>query len=366
MARTRQRLSLWVLFGVGLLACDAGASGDTRDGGPASRSDASAAMNMDSDAGTDAASEAGMPDAAALGDAATGAPGDALPTTLAESGLYAVGNTTTLGPGVLPFTPRFALWSDGADKQRWLWLPKGAQIDTTDMDFWLFPVGTKSWKEFSVDGKKIETRLLQKTAEGWFSIAFAWNDAETDAVAVPNGVENARGTDHDIPKRDACAACHEGMPDRLLGVSAIQLSHSKPGVTIASLQTSGALSDPPSGDFGLPDTTEWNALGYLHANCGSCHNPMAVAFDRVDLDLWLRAATLDSASDTGSYKSLVDVALTDTESSLTKRIAVGDPDQSGVILRMMLRGDEKAMPPLASEIPDDDGLMLMRTWISGL
>lgn len=319
-------------------------------------------MNMDSGATADAA----IPDAAALDDAAADTGTIALPTTLAESGLYAKGSTTTLGPGVQPFTPRFALWSDGADKQRWLWLPKGALIDTSNMDFWQFPVGTKAWKEFSVDGKKIETRLLQKTEDGWFSIAFAWNDAETDAVAVPNGVENARGTDHDIPKRDACGACHEGVPDRLLGVSAIQLSHNKPGITLASLQASGALSDPPSGDFGLPDTTEWNALGYLHANCGSCHNPMAVAFDRVDLDLWLRTDTLDSASNTGTYKSLVDVALTDTASALTERIAVGDPDQSGVILRMMLRGDEKAMPPLASEIPDDDGLALMRTWISGL
>ena len=41
------------------------------------------------------------------------------------------------------FLPRWQLWSDEAVKRRWIWLPPGSTIDTTNMDHWKFPVGTK-------------------------------------------------------------------------------------------------------------------------------------------------------------------------------------------------------------------------------
>ena len=53
--------------------------------------------------------------------------------------------------------PTEALWSDGAVKRRFIYLPPGTTIDTTNMDEWVFPVGTKFWKEFSVDGRKLRT-----------------------------------------------------------------------------------------------------------------------------------------------------------------------------------------------------------------
>ena len=40
-------------------------------------------------------------------------------------------------------SPRYPLWSDGAEKQRYLSLPPGTQIDTSNMDDWKFPVGTR-------------------------------------------------------------------------------------------------------------------------------------------------------------------------------------------------------------------------------
>jgi hypothetical protein len=362
MVRAGQLGLARTLTTVMLLGCNAGAAATHGDAGERRLPDAAA---RDASVPLDAAADAATRDAAPS-DAGNDAGAEPFPTTLAQTGLYARGSTTQLADGVMPYAPRYALWSDGADKQRWLLLPSGTRIDTRDMDVWQYPVGTKAWKEFSRDGKRIETRLLWKTSAGWFAMAFAWNDAETDGVAVPKGVQNARGTTHDIPNRDACAQCHEGIADRLLGVSAIQLAHDGPGVTLTSLAASGALSDPPTHDLRLPDTAEWRALGYLHANCGSCHNPEGTAADRLDLDLSLRAGSLTRANDTPGYKTTVDVALTDTESALTKRIAPGDPDQSGVILRMMLRGDDKAMPPLASETADADGLTLIRAWIQAM
>jgi hypothetical protein len=290
-----------------------------------------------------------------------------LPQTLAETGLYAPGSTSQLAPGVRAYSPRYALWSDGAEKERWLYLPEDTQIDSSDMDYWTFPVGTKAWKLFSRDGKKLETRLFWKTETGWLRVAYAWNEAQTEAVAVSNGQQNVLGTEHDVPNRTACDECHDGLPDRLLGVSAIQLSHSGAGITLASLIADGLLSAAPAAPFPLPDDTQWNALGYLHANCGHCHNPKSEKYDRVDLDLWLRTGQLDEpVTQTESYKTTVGKMLTETASAFSLRIDPGESGMSGLIERMELRGDEQAMPPIASEQVDRTGTDAVRAWIDDL
>jgi hypothetical protein len=333
-------------------------------GQPPMPQDAAITPPADAGAGSDGATDAAA-DAAI--DAQTDAAADpSMPATLADTGLYAPGSASELAPGVLAYAPRYELWSDGAQKQRWLLLPEGAQIDTSDMDAWQFPVGTKIWKEFARDGARLETRLIWKRDDGWYRMAFAWNDDETEALATPRGADDVRDTDHDVPQRTACGECHDGQPDFVLGVSAIQLAHDDPGATLQSLIADDLLSDPPAGDLTLPDTAEWNALGYLHANCGSCHNPSSLAWDKVDLDLQLRAAELASVAQTRSYLSTVGVALTDTASELAVRIEPGDPAASGVILRMNTRGNETAMPPLASEHVDEDGVALVSTWIEDL
>jgi hypothetical protein len=289
---------------------------------------------------------------------------------LSETGLYTAGSTEELAPGVTPYSPRYALWSDGASKQRWLLLPEDTQIDTSDMDSWVFPVGTKVWKEFARDGKRLETRLLWKTETGWLRVAYVWNDDESEAMATPRGAPDVRGTTHDVPERGACSSCHAGR-DYLLGVSAIQLAHPGAGVTLSSLIADDRLSDPPANPdaLSLPDTPAWNALGYLHANCGNCHNPKSDAWDRVDnFDLWLRVAELGDPMSTQSWRSTVSVALTDTDTTggLSLRIVPGNAAMSGLIQRMSVRGSENAMPPLASERVDTDGVAVISGWIDGL
>jgi hypothetical protein len=280
--------------------------------------------------------------------------------------LFAAGSSGTLAPGVQAYSARYVLYADDADKERWFYLPPDTQIDSSNMDSWTFPVGTKAWKLFTREGKKLETRLLWKSETGWQRVAYAWNDAETEAVAAPDGAQNVRATTHDIPNRTACNSCHSGLPDRLLGVSAIQLSHSGAGMTLATLIADGKLTAPPAAPFTLPDDTEWNALGYMHANCGHCHNPLAEAYDRLDLDLWLRVSQLGNVTLTESYKTTVGKMLTDTASALTLRVAPGEPAMSGLIERMELRGSDQAMPPIASEQVDATGAGAVRAWIDDL
>jgi hypothetical protein len=292
----------------------------------------------------------------------------AVPARLSETGLYADVRADAIAPGVLPYRPQFELWSDGASKRRWIALPPGTRIDTTDMDSWQFPEGTKVWKEFSRDNVRIETRLLQRTGPGegdWVTMAYLWNDGNSEAIAVPDGVEDARGTTHDVPAANECMGCHGGRPSRVLGFSAIQLSHDDPAqVTLDELARRDLLSAPPAARLELhADADARAALGYLHANCGHCHNQQRPSrsglrcFDpEKKLDFLLRAGELGAVTETAAYRT-----------ALNQAIKPGDPEGSAVIKRMNGRSRFPAsMPPLASERIDDRGLAVVRAWIQGL
>lgn len=300
-----------------------------------------------------------------------------VPMLLSDTGLYA-DDMSTLAEGVLPFEPEYALWSDTAAKQRWIKLPAGSQIDTSEMDYWVYPVGTKLFKEFVRDGVRIETRLLQKIDEGeWFMRAFQWNEAQTDAEARPDGVFDASGTEHDIPSENQCINCHDKMPDIALGFTALQLSHDRDGATLQQLIDEDRVSDPPAAPFTIPGTdSERAALGYLHANCGNCHQPRSFVANMVDMYLWLPTDALTDIANTPTVLTSVGQRAAQTyfpggdgaggEASFDTRIVAGDPDSSIMYLRMTTRETGLAMPPVGSEMIDEDGAEIVRQWISEL
>src|SRR5262245_57731986 len=107
---------------------------------------------------------------AALAPAARAAP---LPQHLRDTGLYARGSGEEPAGAVLAFSPQCPLWSDGAEKRRWIRLSPGSRIDARDPDRWVFPVGTRLWKEFSL-GRRLETRMLERTRSGWRFATYVW------------------------------------------------------------------------------------------------------------------------------------------------------------------------------------------------
>src|SRR5262245_26441607 len=161
---------------------------------------------------------------------AAGQPAHAQPASLADTGLFEAGSTSVVRPDNLPFAPQYPLWSDGASKRRWLHLPAGTAIDASTPDDWQFPVGTKLWKEFSLGGRRVETRFIERRADGqWRFAAYAWDAAGTAATlaparGLPTEVEVAPGARHVIPGETDCRLCHEGRPTPVLGISALQLS----------------------------------------------------------------------------------------------------------------------------------------------
>lgn len=300
-----------------------------------------------------------------------------LPCLLSETGLYQA-DMVTLADGVHPYEPSFHLWTDGAEKKRWISLPAGTQIDTTDMDFWQFPPGTKLWKEFARDGTRVETRLIQKQPSGaWQAVAYQWRADQTEADAVPNGVQNASGTPHDIPNTDDCMKCHSQQPDKVLGFSAIQLSHEKTNAadplewTLGTLMADGLLTTPPAQTLSVPGTdAERNFFGYLHANCGHCHNPTGSGNAQTGLDLWLRWAELSGpAHEFTAFKAVYDadiVWLDGARPEATKRVDPGSLENSAMYQRFIAKGEEWSMPPLGTEDVDPTGKLLFETFINSL
>lgn len=318
-----------------------------------------------SDSAADSGSDSALADQSNdRGDASSAA----YPNLLSATGLFSNVATEALAPGVRAFQPKYALWSDDAAKRRWLYLPAGQAIDTSDMDYWQYPVGTKVWKEFTRDGQRIETRMLHKAgplAADWVMIAYQWNAAQTDAVAVPDGVQNAGGTAHDIPDQATCQSCHGGIPDVLLGVTAVQLSHSLGGVTLSTLAGEGSLTvNPPSAGYTIPGgALAEPALGVLHANCGHCHNPRASVYITRPLDLWESTNALATLEQTRAYVTAV--SRTNSFNGM-HTIEPGLPDQSTLVVRMTSRTAGIQMPPLATELVDTAGLAAVRAFIESL
>src|SRR5690606_30965593 len=102
------------------------------------------------------------------------------------------------------------------------------------------------------------------TATKWFMTAFVWNDEQTEAAVVEGdgpqtiiAMENAKGTNHDVPGRMACDGCHYNMRDKSLGFTALQLDRDDAPegyVTLEMLESEGLLSDPVARPITLPGT----------------------------------------------------------------------------------------------------------------
>src|ERR1044072_87423 len=120
--------------------------------------------------------------ARAVPQAATGG----APETLQDTGLYSDFAALQVDKTHLAFSPQYPLWTDGAAKRRWISLPPGTAIDASDPDAWIFPVGTRLWKEFSFGGQRAETPFMERQPDGlWLYAAYAWSADGRDAELVP-------------------------------------------------------------------------------------------------------------------------------------------------------------------------------------
>jgi len=316
---------------------------------------------------TDAAAEGGVtpdcPDA--------GAPA----TTLACTGLYASFATKEVAASAQAYAPATPLWSDGAQKSRWIELPPATTIDVTDPNEWTFPVGTKLFKEFRVDGKRVETRMFQKVkSDYWVYATYAWSADDTDApisygATVPVGTDGGTWV---IPTPDDCDNCHRGRSDRILGFEQVGLGLAgATGLTLAQLVAQGLVTPPPAsvnlkiGDDG--SGLDAPALGWLHVNCGvTCHNanPGASGYGAGML-LRLDPTLLDGGAVTSSWdpiRTTENVPCISGSVQGMPRIVPGDSAASVIIQLVSERGTLQ-MPPVGSRVVDTTDVATVASWI---
>ena len=307
-----------------------------------------------------------------------------LPQHLRCTGLYDRWSKKTTPASVREYEPALALWSDGATKRRWISLPQGTKIDTTNMDEWVFPVGTKFWKEFSLSGKRIETRLFSKVASGvWLHTSYRWSPDETaatrDDAGEWAGLDGGDAASYEIPGAAKCEQCHNGRTDKVLGFEAVSLGlPAAKGITLATLVTEGLLTAPPKltalaiADDGT--TKSAAAMGWLHANCGTtCHNanPAATcAYQGLHFRLGYDELTNASytGKDYGPYLTAVGKAST-TGAAPKVRISPHDVEGSAVHYFISRRDPFVAngqMPPIDSHVVDTLGVGAVDGWIAAM
>jgi hypothetical protein len=303
-----------------------------------------------------------------------------LPLHLSDTGLYAEGSSTQIDPRNRAFSPQYPLWSDGTHKRRWIYLRPGAAIDASRPDAWEFPRGTRLWKEFSVDGP-VETRFIERLADGsWRYATYIWNEDGTDATLAPADGATARGG-YVVPSESDCRVCHEGAAVPVLGFSALQLSSdrdplaphadARTDIDLRALIARGLVTNlPPALVDARPrietsSPVERAALGYLHGNCGHCHNDNGSPAP-VDLTL-AQSVAIGANGARRVLRSLIDAGSRfrpHGASDAARLITPGRPETSVLIARVRSRNPQTQMPPLGTRLTDSEALALLERWIA--
>ncbi|MGH7434372.1 MAG: hypothetical protein ACRENE_01720 [Polyangiaceae bacterium] len=284
-----------------------------------------------------------------------------------------------LAPGMRPYAPAVALWADFATKERWIYLPPGTTIDNSDPNEWKFPVGTKVFKEFSRDGKRVETRLWWKTQPNyWVRATYAWSADDKTATTSAGGdiPWAADGGLYHIPTGDECDQCHRGRTDHLLGFEQVSLGLAgATGLTLAQLQKEHLLAKPLAsttltvGDDGTGVGAP--AMEWLHVNCGvACHNDNSnsTAYGS-DMRLRLDPTLLDgrSSADFPNRLTTMGMLANNPMWNSEPRIDPGNPSGSLMVKLITNRGTDNPaanqMPPIASYIVDETDTPKVVDWI---
>jgi mono/diheme cytochrome c family protein len=188
---------------------------------------------------------------------------------------------------------------------------------------------------------------------------------------------------HAIPSRYDCKVCHEGRPVPVLGFTALQLSPDRdPNAPHAERRGSADLDLQDLVDHGLVrglaryllhnppriparTATERAALGYLYGNCAMCHNGRgSLASLGFSLDSPAARRTGDADAVLTAVSRASRFTVPGAHGGRSERVRPGDPEASAVAVRMGSRSAALQMPPLGTQLVDEEALKLVRRWIA--
>ncbi len=293
---------------------------------------------------------------------------------------------------VFPYEVNAPLFSDYAEKARFIALPPGTKMAYRADAPFDFPTGATLIKHFyyPVDatqpekGRRIlETRLLIRGENGWKALDYLWNAEQTDAVLEVAGATfpvawvDASGKkqtlDYVVPNVNQCKGCHSHDGQFVpIGITARQLNNpaSSGDNQLTHWQQRGYLSlpegfDPATAprlpDYRLSDgSLSLRARAYLDGNCAHCHNPHGPASTS---GMFLHEAETDPER-LGVGKAPVAAG----RGSGNRRFGIvpGKPNESILVYRMEPNDPGIRMPELGRQLAHKEGVALIREWIKAM
>jgi uncharacterized repeat protein (TIGR03806 family) len=287
-------------------------------------------------------------------------------------------------PSLIGYSLGTPLFSDYAEKQRFISLPKGGKVTVGGDGRMSFPVGTALIKSFGYPDaagklKVIETRLLLHRAEGWVALPYVWRADGKDAELklggsrVPVRFKKPNGEQmmisYAVPNKNQCKQCHStkdaitpigtvwpNMSNAMLSAEPAVRRALLPQVTFErkAYATEAAWDVPKSG------TVEARALSYLRVNCGHCHKPSGSASNS--------GLFFDDHSAGGAALGIGKrpVAAGRGSGNFDFVIEPGHPERSILIHRMKSTDPGVAMPELGRATAHDEGVKLLEDWIRAM
>jgi uncharacterized repeat protein (TIGR03806 family) len=295
---------------------------------------------------------------------------------------------------VIPYVLRSALFSDYAEKYRFIKLPPGTHATYSADDVFDFPVGTVIAKTFAfprdardptLGRRLIETRVLKHEPEGWVGLPYVWNKEQTDAnldvagdtvdVSWIHTDGRPRTDNYLIPNANQCKGCHKaGEIMKPIGPKARNLNgdfayHEGTENQLAHWSKTGALVAAPAPDL-APRNAVWDdpssgtldarARAWLEINCAHCHNPAGAARNS-GLDL---LASQRNPTSFGINKPPVAAGI--GSGGLAFDIVPGHPEQSILAYRIGSTHPGIMMPELGKRLVHEEGVALIRQWITAM
>lgn len=314
------------------------------------------------------------------------------PEKLSEFGFF-TGDIKMQQPakGVVPYALATPLFSDYAEKLRFVKIPENRTARFNDTAVFEFPVGTALVKTFYYPldfrnpqkGRRLmETRVLLHGEKGWVALPYVWNEEQSDAIlSVAGETLNASYTDekgkkrnHDyfVPNVNQCKGCHNRSEQLMpIGPSARQLNHS---INYGELSVN-QLEFWKSHDMisGLPDlktlhtSVKWNdpstgditsrARIWLDINCAHCHRtdgPAATTGlylgwnENSELHLGIEKTPVAAGRGSGGLKF---------------GIVPGKPEESILLYRLKSQDPGVMMPELGRTQVHHESIAVLEEWI---
>lgn len=290
--------------------------------------------------------------------------------------------------GVLPYDLNSELFTDYAQKKRFVWMPTGKKATyTSDGAVVDFPVGAVLIKNFYYNntvptGQSIimETRIMIKKESGWIFAGYEWNDEQTDAVLITAGATktiswtegtDVKTVDYKIPADYECVICHR-LSDVPTPIGPkpqnLNKAYNYEGGTKNQLSKwveFGYLDTAPTAIASTVDWTdtskplELRVRSYLDINCAHCHTdntycgytPMNFAFNKSSLpeNLGICREPIDFVTGNQQY-------------------IVSGQDARGSLLyfRMGTTISYEMMPPLGRTTVHQEATDMINDWITGM